>query len=157
MSAPGALARRFWGAASVHRMLATSLRKHSPPSTIARHGTLRPQWRWRQQRCREDCVLFVFWWFSDRVEVQRRCCQPAALQGASRPHMICPQHRCAITHRTLRRAMTSASAKMPRRRFFWGFLCLSVGPCPDFLTTNAHTSNGSSSSDSYARVRCRHI
>jgi len=42
--------------------------------------------------------------------------------------------------RTLRCAMASASAKMPRRRVIWGFFGLSVGPCPDLLTTNAHTS-----------------
>jgi len=37
-------------------------------------------------------------------------------------------------HRTSRRAMASAPAKMPRRRVFLGFLGLSVGPCPGFLT-----------------------
>ena len=45
-------------------------------------------------------------------------------------------------HRTLRRAMASASAKMPRTRVrvFPGIFGLSVGPCPDLLTTNADTS-----------------
>jgi hypothetical protein len=35
--------------------------------------------------------------------------------------------------------MASASAKMPRRLVILGFLNLAVGR-PDFLTTNAHTS-----------------
>jgi hypothetical protein len=34
--------------------------------------------------------------------------------------------------RTRRRATASASAKMPRRRVFWGFLRLSVGPVQIF-------------------------
>jgi hypothetical protein len=47
MSAPGALARRFWGDASTNKMPATQLRKHPSPNTMARHRTLRPQWRRR--------------------------------------------------------------------------------------------------------------
>ena len=38
MSAPGGLARRFWGDASANHM---SLREHSAPNIMARHGTLR--------------------------------------------------------------------------------------------------------------------
>ena len=57
--------------------------------------------------------------------------------------MICPQHFRAIETarpRALRRAMASASVKMPRRRVrvFPGFFGLSVGwwgpACPDLLT-----------------------
>jgi len=44
MSAPGVLARRFWDDASANLMSATSLRKHSPPNSLARHRGLRPQW-----------------------------------------------------------------------------------------------------------------
>ena len=43
-----------------------------------------------------------------------------------------------VRHRTLRRAMASASAKMPHGgRRSSGSLGGSVGTCPDFLTTNA--------------------
>jgi len=41
MSAPGGLARRFLGTASVNGMPATSSRKHSPPSIMAHHRTVR--------------------------------------------------------------------------------------------------------------------
>jgi len=44
-------------------------------------------------------------------------------------------------HRSLRCAMASASAKMPRRRVSGvSSVCLWARPCPGFLTTNAHTS-----------------
>jgi len=41
MSAPGALARRLWGVASVNHMPATSPRDQSTPNKMARHRTLR--------------------------------------------------------------------------------------------------------------------
>jgi len=41
MSAPGGLARRFWGDASVYHMSVTSMREHSPTNIMARHQTLR--------------------------------------------------------------------------------------------------------------------
>jgi len=41
MSAPGALAPRFWGNASANHMSVTSLREHSPPHQMARHRILR--------------------------------------------------------------------------------------------------------------------
>jgi len=41
MSAPGGLARRFWGTASAYQIPATSWRRHSPPDTMARHRYLR--------------------------------------------------------------------------------------------------------------------
>jgi hypothetical protein len=47
--------------------------------------------------------------------------------------------------------MASASAKMLPKTFFRGFLGLSVGPCPEFLTTNAHTSERTLSIRSYYR------
>jgi len=128
------------------------------------------QWCRRRRRCREDCVFCVLWGFSYRVEVQQRqhCCQPGGLArrfwGKASAHDVpatslrndAPPNHMA-RHRTLRRAMASASPKMPRRRVFLGFLGLSVGPCPDLLTTNAHKSEGNSSFNSFARVRCRHI
>jgi hypothetical protein len=47
--------------------------------------------------------------------------------------------------------MASVSAKMPPKTFLRGFLGLSVGPCPEFLTTNAHTSERTLSIRSYYR------
>jgi len=41
MSAPGALAPRFWGNASANHMSVTSLREHSPPNQMAHHRTVR--------------------------------------------------------------------------------------------------------------------
>ena len=110
------------------------------------------QWRRRQQRAAK--IVFYVCGFSDKrkFRVADIRFRQAALQGASgatRLHMICPQHCRAIETarpRTLRRAMASASAKMPRKTGVGvpGFLrsvCGLVGPSlSDLLTTNAHTS-----------------
>ena len=150
MSAPAALARRFWGDASANHMPATSLRRHSPPNTMARPRTVRcAMASAAAQLPRRSCTLSGGYLNERKFRDADICRRHAALQGSSgatHPHMICPQLRNhsppnqMARHQTLRRAMASASAKMPRRRVIWGFFGLSVGPCSDLLTTNAHTS-----------------
>jgi len=218
MSAPGGLARRFWGTASVYGILECPQRHRATNHHLTQWRDIEPygaQWRRRRRRCCEGCLLWA-----DRQVVQRRrvrrhhlCRRQAPLHGvsgATRQHIICPQRHCGsihrliqwrvtelygrngvggsrgaaknvysvyfngvqteevqrrwhmlptrrpckallghrvrkwngrntssrdqsppntmARHRTLRRAKASASAKMPRRRVFWGFLGLSVGP-----------------------------
>jgi len=86
----------------------------STRNIIAQNGA---QWRRRRRRGREDCV---FWGYV-RLEVQKRRNTPTRpmsapgglarrLWGYASAHV--PHHNMA-RHRTLRRAMASASAKMP--------------------------------------------
>ena len=58
MSAPGALAPRFWGNVSANHMFVTSLRGHSPPNQMARHLTLRRAVAWASAKMpRRLCIV----------------------------------------------------------------------------------------------------
>jgi len=67
-------------------------------------------------------------------------CRQAALQGASgatRPHMICPQYRCAIPRRLIRRRVTELYGAQWRRRWrgcredgFWQYRAEQAKNCP---------------------------
>ena len=59
MSAPGGLARRFWGDASVYHMSVTSLREHSPPHIMARRRTLRREMASASAKMPRTCSLQV--------------------------------------------------------------------------------------------------
>ena len=129
MSAPGAIARRLWGDASVTHMPATSLRKHSPPDTTARHRTLRRAMASAAAKMpRRLCILSGGFLNERNFRGADMRCRQAAMQGASgatRPHMISSLRNHSppdvmARHRTLRRAMASALARMPRRRVLAG-------------------------------------
>ena len=161
---PGGLARRFWGNASAHDMPATSLRKHSPPNNMARHRTLRRAMASASAKMpRRWCLLgfMTGWKFRGAECADTACRRQAALQGASgatRPQMKCPQRRCANNRRLMTWRVIElygAQWRRRRRRCREGGLLggSSVGPCPDSLTTNAHTSEGRSSFNSFTRVR----
>jgi len=127
MPASGALARRFWGDASVDCLPATSSRDQSPPKRMARHPTLRRETASAPAKMpRRLCILGVM----TRQEVQRlrmrhtTTSAPGALArrfwgNASVNGMSATSSRQHSTvtnmarHRTLPRAMPSASAKMP--------------------------------------------
>jgi len=104
----------------------------------------------------KDAERMVYSVSSDGFLTERKCrdagicCQPGGLArrlwGAASANVMpatssrdqSPPNTMAC-HRTLRRAVASASAKMPRRRVFWGFLWSVCGPSR-FPDTNAHTS-----------------
>jgi hypothetical protein len=56
MSAPGGLARRFWGDASVYHMSVTSLREHSTAHIMARHRTLRREMASASAKMPRTCI-----------------------------------------------------------------------------------------------------
>jgi len=58
MPAPGALARRFWGNASVNGMLAASSREHSSPNIMARHRSLRRATASSSAKMPRTCLCF---------------------------------------------------------------------------------------------------
>jgi len=128
MSAPGALARRFWGDTFVNHMPAMASRKHSLPNTMARHRTLRRAMAPTSAKMpRRLCLLgLTAGKCRDAEWATRPLSAPGALAprfwgNASANHMSVTSLRGHSTpnqmarHRTLRRAVASASAKMPRR------------------------------------------
>ena len=135
VSAPGGLARRFWGTASADEMPATSPSEQSPPNHMTRPRTVR----------RAMASASVSSGGFDRLEAQRRrtrrhrlCRRQAALEGtfwATRPQMICPQRRCANNRRLMRWRVTELYGaqwrRRPRRcREHERLGGSSVGPCP---------------------------
>jgi hypothetical protein len=108
-------------------------------------GATRPQIICLQRRCASNYRLIQ--WFVTELYGRNGvsgtdagiCCQPGGLarrfwgtasaNGMPKTSSRDQSPRNSMTrHRTLRHATASASAKMPRRRVFWGFLGLSVGP-----------------------------
>jgi len=128
MLAPGALARHFWGDMSVNHMPAMASRKHSLPNTMARHRTLRRAMAPTSAKMpRRLCLLGLT---AGKCRDAEWATRPLSAQGALAPrfwgnasanHMSVtslrehsPPNQMA-RHRTLRRAVASASAKMPPR------------------------------------------
>jgi len=131
MSAPGGLARRFWGTASANGMPATSSRDQSLPNNTAPHRTLRRAMASASAKMpRRLCLLGLTDLKTGSSETANAPTPPMSAPGGlarrfwgaasangmpatssrdqSPPNNVAP-------HRTLRRAMASASAKMPRR------------------------------------------
>ena len=133
MSAPGALARRFWGDTSANQMPAKSLRKHSPPNTMARHRTLRRTMALASASAkmpRRLCFLGLTDLKTGSPDTANAPTPPMSAPSglarcfwgtASANGMPATSKRDRSTHnkmarhRTLRRTVASASAKTPRR------------------------------------------
>ncbi len=104
-------------------MPATSLRKHSPPDTTARHRTLRRAMASASAKMPRRLCILSGGFLNERnfrgADMRRRQAAMQGASGATRPHMISSLRNHSppdvmARHRTLRRAMASASAKMPR-------------------------------------------
>ena len=81
MSAPGGLARRFWGNASANEMPATLSRDQSSPNNMARHRTLRRAMASASAKMpRRMCLLGLTDWKLRDAE-----CADTAYVGARRP------------------------------------------------------------------------
>ena len=140
LSAPAGLARRFCGDASVDAMSVTSLRKHSPPNTMARHRTFRHAMTSASAKMpRRLCILGVvtdrklrdtertdatlsapggparhFW-----ADASVNYMSATALRQHSHPHKI-------ACHRTLRRTMALYASAELLSRVRQNCLCFSV-------------------------------
>ena len=130
---------------------ATSSREQSPPNHMARHRTLR---RAMASASAKMPRRFVSSGDYDRLELrgaecaETACRRQAALQGASgatRPQITFSQRRCANNRRLVTWCVTELYSAQWRRRS-----CREDGLLGG---TNAHTSEGRSSFNSFARVR----
>jgi len=133
LSAPGAIARRFWGDTPANGMPATSSRKHSPVNIMARPRTLRRAIASASAKMpRRLCPLGLT---AGNCRDAEWATRPLSAPGALAPRFWgnAPANHMSVTslrehsqpnqmarHRTLRRAVASASAKMPRRLYILG-------------------------------------
>ena len=128
----------------------TSMRNHSPPNTMARHRTLRRAMASTAAKTPRRLCLVPGGFLTEEVQSRRHTLPPGGLArrfwgNASAHYMPATSLRnhSPPRHRTLRRAMASASQRC--REDGCGCsrvssVCLWGPACPDLLTSNAHTS-----------------